>query len=167
MSGRDEEGNSVPSFGEYPEDFFDFVEHLFGQLPGLFNNEEELRVIWSRPDTRQKLFDQLEEKGFGAVQFEEMKSIVDAEESDVYDILAYVAFASQPITRYERVITHKGAIFSNYDYRQQEFIDFVLSQYIKEGVGELAIEKLTDLIDLKYHSTNDAVAELGEPALIR
>ena len=144
-----------------------FVEHLFGQLPQLFNNEDELRAIWSQPDTRQKLFDQLEEKGFGAVQFEEMKTIVDAEESDVFDVLAYVAFASPPITRHERVITHKGAIFSNYDYRQQEFIDFVLSQYIKEGVGELAIEKLTDLIDLKYHSTNDAVAELGAPALIR
>jgi type I restriction enzyme R subunit len=144
-----------------------FVEHLFGQLPGLFNNEDELRAIWSQPDTRQKLFDQLEEKGFGEVQFEEMKTIVDAEESDVYDVLAYVAFASPPITRHERVITHKGAIFSNYDYRQQEFIDFVLSQYIKEGVGELAIEKLTDLIDLKYHSTNDAVAELGAPASIR
>jgi len=144
-----------------------FVEHLFGQLPGLFNNEDELRAIWSQPDTRQKLFDELEEKGFGAVQFEEMKTIVDAEESDVFDVLAYVAFASPPITRHERVITHKGAIFSNYDYRQQEFIDFVLSQYIKEGVGELAIEKLSDLIDLKYHSTNDAVAELGAPASIR
>ena len=144
-----------------------FVEHLFGQLPELFSNEDELRVIWSQPDTRQKLIEQLEEKGFGALQFEEMKTIVEAKESDVYDVLAYVAFALPPITRHERVSTHKGAIFSHYDYRQQEFINFVLSQYIKEGVGELAIEKLSDLISLKYHSTNDAVAELGAPASIR
>lgn len=144
-----------------------FVEHLFGQLPEFFKNEDELRAIWSQPDTRQKLLDQLEEKGFGPVQFEEMKAIVDAKDSDVFDVLAFVAFAETPITRYERVDTHKGSIFTHYDYKQQEFIDFVLAQYIKEGVGELALEKLTSLIELRYHSTNDAVAELGAPAAIR
>jgi len=143
-----------------------FVEHLFGQLPELFKNEDELRKIWSRPDTRQKLLDQLEEKGFGFTQFEEMKAIVDAKDSDVYDVLAFVAFASQPVTRYERVDSHKGDIFFNYDYKQQEFIEFVLSQYIKEGVGELALEKLSSLIELKYHNTTEAVAELGAPAKI-
>lgn len=141
-----------------------FVEQLFGELPALFKNEDELRSIWSQPDTRQKLIEHLEEKGFGSVQFEEMKAIVDAKDSDVFDVLAFVAFAAPPVTRHERVVTHKGIIFSRYGYKQQEFIDFVLAQYIKEGVGELALEKLSSLIDLKYHNTNDAAAELGEPA---
>ena len=144
-----------------------FVEHLFGELPELFKNEDELRAIWSQPDTRQKLLDHLEEKGFGTVQFEEMKDIVDAKDSDVYDVLAFVAFAYPTITRIERVDTHKKTIFSHYDYKQQEFIDFVLGEYIKEGVGELAIDKLSSLIELRYHSTNDAVAELGAPTAIR
>ena len=144
-----------------------FVEHLFGELPELFKNEDELREIWGQPDTRQKLLEQLEEKGYGVTQFEEMKAIVDAKDSDVYDVLAYVAFSSQPVTRHDRVDTHKGQIFSHYDYKQQEFIDFVLAQYIKEGVGELASEKLTDLLELKYHNVNDAVAELGAPKNIR
>ncbi|MBC8548790.1 MAG: DEAD/DEAH box helicase family protein [Candidatus Brocadiales bacterium] len=144
-----------------------FVEYLYGQVPELFKNEDELREIWSRPDTRQKLLEQLEEKGFGKTQFDEMKAIVDAKDSDVYDVLAFVAFAFPTITRIERVDTHKGKIFSHYDYKQQEFIDFVLVQYIKEGVDELATDKLTDLLELKYHNVNDAVAELGAPANIR
>jgi len=144
-----------------------FVQHLFGQLPELFKNEDELRAIWSQPDTRQKLLEQLEEKGFGTNELEEMKAIVDAKDSDVYDVLAFIAFASPAITRTERVATHKGAIFSKYDYKQQEFIDFVLAQYESEGVAELGLDKLTSLIELKYHNTTEAVAELGAPAKIR
>lgn len=144
-----------------------FIEHLFGQLPEFFKNEDELREIWSLPDTRQKLLEQLEEKGFGKTQFDEMKAIVDAQDSDVYDVLAFVAFAFPAITRIERVNAHKGSIFSHYDYKQQEFIDFVLAQYVKEGVDELAIDKLEELVNLRYHNINDAVAELGAPARIR
>ena len=97
----------------------------------------------------------------------EMKAIVDAKDSDVYDVLAFVAFAFPTITRMERVDTHKAKIFPHYDYKQKEFIDFVLVQYVKEGVDELATDKLTDLLELKYHNVNDAVAELGAPANIR
>ena len=144
-----------------------FVEHLFGQLPELFKNEDQLRDICSQPDTRQRLLEQLEEKGFGTNELEEMKAIVDAKDSDVYDVLAFIAFASPAVTRAERVATHKGIIFPNYDYKQQEFIDFVLAQYESEGVGELGLDKLTSLIELKYHNTTEAVAELGAPARIR
>ncbi len=150
-----------------PMSAMQFVEQLFGELPELFSNEEELREIWSQPDTRQKLLEQLEEKGFGMAQLEEMKAIVDATDSDVYDVLAYVAFSSPTITRKERVTRHKSVIFPHYGYKQQEFIDFVLAQYIKEGVGELATDKLSDLLELRYHNISDAVAELGQPANIR
>jgi len=145
----------------------EFVTQLFGELPVLFKNEDELRAIWSQPDTRQKLLEALEEKGFGHSQFEEMKAVVDATDSDVFDVLAYVAYTKPPISRVQRVANHKGRIFSHYDYKQQAFIDFVLAQYVTEGVGELAADKLTKLLDLCYHSTTDAVAELGAPTSIR
>ena len=41
-----------------------FVEYLYGQVPDLFKSEDELRQLWSLPDTRQKLLEQLEEKRF-------------------------------------------------------------------------------------------------------
>lgn len=144
-----------------------FVEKLFGELPALFRNEEELRALWSLPDTRRKLLQSLEERGYGKQQLREMGRLIDAEKSDLYDVLAYIAFLQAPISREERVSAHKGNIYTHYDYKQQQFLEFVLSQYVKEGVEELSVEKLSDLLDIKYHNINDAVAELGQPKSIR
>ncbi len=81
-------------------------------------------------------------------------------------MLAYIAYASPPISRRERVIAHKSLILSRYTGKQQEFLDFVLEQYIKAGVGELDRAKLPQLLELKYHAVRDAVDELGSVANI-
>ena len=47
------------------------------------------------------------------------------------------------------------------------FLDFILSQYIQEGGGELGEEKLPTFIELKYGTPRDAVAELGQVGEIR
>lgn len=70
-----------------------FMEALFGKLPEFFKDEEELRALWSAPDTRKKLLDGLAEKGFGKDQLAEMQKIIDAEKSDLFDVLANVAYA--------------------------------------------------------------------------
>ena len=98
---------------------------------------------------------------------DEIRRMVDAEKSDLFDVLAYIAYALSPITRAERVETRKELIFSQYDEKLQAFLDFVLAQYVTEGVGELAEDKLPDLLELKYHAVNDAAAELGGVAVIR
>jgi len=144
-----------------------FMERLFGDLPELFKDEDELRKLWSKPDTRRKLLDGLEEKGYGKEQLDELSRMVSAEKSDLYDVLAYVAFALAPISRQERVNTHRSLIFAHYGDKQQEFLDFVLDQYIRQGVGELDDQKLPRLIELKYHAVADAVAELGQVKNIR
>lgn len=66
-----------------------------------------------------------------------------------------------------RVRTHQGIIFTHYEDKQQEFLSFVLDQYIKQGVGELDQEKLPHLLELKYHAITDAVRELGNVTGIR
>jgi type I restriction enzyme, R subunit len=139
----------------------EFVERLFGEIPQLFKDEDELRSIWSRPDTRKALLAGLSEKGYGEEQLTEVSRLIDAESSDLYDVLAYIAYAAAPISRIDRVIAHKSLIFSRYVGKQQEFLDFVLEQYIKAGVGELDRAKLPQLLELKYHAIRDAVAELG------
>lgn len=145
----------------------EFIERLFGELPALFKDEDELRALWSKPGTRRALLDGLEDKGFGEEQLNEIGLIIDAKNSDLFDVLAYVAFTLPPITREDRVQDHKGQIFSKYDAKLQAFLAFVLYEYIKEGVGELDQEKLPDLLELKYGSVNDAADALGEAALIR
>ena len=141
-----------------------FMEALFGRLPEFFRNEDELRRLWSAPDTRRKLLEGLAEKGFGKAQLTEMQRIIDAEKSDLFDVLAHVAYALAPLTREERANRAMAVVSANFNGKQQVFIDFVLSHYISIGVEELDQEKLTPLLRLKYHdSLADAVADLGQP----
>jgi len=140
----------------------EFMTLLFGELPAFFRDEDELRALWSLPDTRRKLLEGLAEKGFGKDQLFEMQKIIDAENSDLFDVLAHVAFAMQPITRKERAGVAHREIHEHFSDKQQAFLDFVLAHYVQEGVEELEQEKLTKLLRLRYHdSIPDAVADLG------
>ncbi|HEY1938007.1 MAG TPA: DEAD/DEAH box helicase family protein [Candidatus Angelobacter sp.] len=141
-----------------------FMESLFGKLPEFFKDEEELRALWSSPDTRKALLNGLAEKGFGHEQLTEMQKIIDAEKSDLFDVLAYIAYALPPLTREERAGRAKLAITGQFNNRQQAFLDFVLAHYVTVGVDELDQEKLTPLLRLKYsNSIQDAIADLGKP----
>jgi type I restriction enzyme R subunit len=141
-----------------------FIEMLFGKLPEFFKDEAELRAIWSAPDTRKKLLQGLGEKGFGRDQLAEMQKIIDAEKSDLFDVLAHVAYAMPPLTREERATKAKAVISTRFNSKQQTFLDFVLSHYVSVGVDELDQEKLIPLLRLKYHNAiADAVADLGKP----
>ncbi len=144
----------------------EFLRSLFGALPELFKSEDELRTIWCKPDTRKKLLEELTEKGFAKQQLTEFQKILNAENSDLYDVLAYIAFHAdilERIDRADRAKIHLG----NYDPKQQEFLYFVLSQYVKQGVEELDDTKIGDLLVLKYHAIADAKKELGDIATIR
>ena len=139
-----------------------FMEALFGRLPDFFSNEEELRTLWSAPDTRSKLLEGLAEKGFGKDQLAEMQKIIDAEKSDLFDVLAHVAYALPPLTREERADRAMAIISEVFNSKQKVFLDFVLSHYVAVGVEELDRAKLNPLLKLKYHdSIPDAVADLG------
>jgi len=140
-----------------------FMEMLFGKLPEFFKDEDELRTLWSAPDTRAKLLDGLAEKGIGREQMAEMQKIINAEKSDLFDVLAHIAYALPPLTREERAARAKLAISTHFNGKQRAFLDFVLSQYVVVGTEELASEKLPPLLRLKYHAISDAVAELGKP----
>jgi type I restriction enzyme R subunit len=141
-----------------------FMEVLFGKLPEFFKDEAELRALWSAPDTRAKLLQGLSEKGFGKEQMVEMQKIIDAEKSDLFDVLAHVAYALPTLTREERASKAKVEISTHFNSKQQVFLDFVLSHYVQVGVEELDQEKLRPLLLLKYHNAiADAVADLGRP----
>jgi type I restriction enzyme R subunit len=140
-----------------------FMEMLFGKLPDFFRNEDQLREIWSAPDTRRRLLEGLAERGFGYDQLGEMQRIIDAESSDLFDVLAHVAFAKSPVTREVRAAHARVRVYSSFGVKQQAFLDFVLQHYVDVGVGELDQEKLTPLLRLKYRdSISDALADLGK-----
>ncbi|MEN9675184.1 MAG: hypothetical protein RIS76_1080 [Verrucomicrobiota bacterium] len=139
-----------------------FLELLFGKLPDFFQSEAELRSLWSAPVTRAKLLQGLADKGFGVEQLVEMQKLIEAENSDLFDVLAYVAYLLPPVTRAKRADQARVYINSNFPAKQQAFLDFVLQHYVSQGVEELEPGKLNPLLRLKYHdSITDAVADLG------
>ena len=145
----------------------EFIERLFQKLPNFFKSEEELREIWSKPETRKLLLNKLKDSGYSVDNFEKIKKIINAPNSDIFDVLINIAYSEIMITRQERVENSKIAIFNNIQSRQHAFIEFVLNQYIKNGVSELDDERIGALINLKYGSPANAVQELGNIKDIR
>lgn len=145
----------------------EFIQNLFGTLPTFFKNEDELRKIWSNPITRKVLLDQLANAGYGQNELSILQKMVNAENSDLFDVLEYIAFSIKPITREARVAKSQENIFSRLDKKQKEFLDFVLFKYIQTGVEELSEDKLPTLLELKYHTLSEATEFLGGVDKIR
>src|SRR5690606_16468034 len=79
-----------------------FIKALFGDLPSLIKNEEELRKIWSLPSTRKKLLEALSEKGYSTTQLDELSKLVHGEDSDLFDVLSYIAYSKTLVPRLKR-----------------------------------------------------------------
>lgn len=143
-----------------------FMQTLFGDIPKFFESEEQLIKIWSIPETREKLLETLSDAGYSEEQLGELRKLVGGEECDLFDVLSYVAFHKDLVPRLERsskAKIHLGA----YDLKQQEFLNFILDQYVKKGVSELSDDKLKPLVELKYNTIADAKKVLGSPSIIR
>lgn len=145
----------------------EFMDNMFGAMPEFFKSEEELRKIWSNPTTRKAFLEKIAEKGFGKDELETLQKMIDAEQSDLFDVLTYISFLTQPITRVQRVEKSKDRIFEGLDEKQKEFLGFVLSKYEEKGVEELDEEKLPVLLNLKYHAIANAEQSLGDVDIIR
>ncbi len=145
----------------------EFLQNLFGELPNFFKSEEELRTLWSHPLTRKTLLEKLGDAGFGKAELNTLKKLIDAEQSDLFDVLEYVFNSDiKPISRESRVNTAKKMIFALLNEKQKEFIEFVLSKYVETGVEELEQERLPILLVNKYQSLEDAKEVLGEVSSI-
>ena len=141
----------------------EFLNYLFDKIdiPALLGNEEELRKIWSNPITREALLTELEEKGCHREDLNKIKEIIDAKDSDIYDVLEFIAFAKKPVSRISRVEKNKSKIFEKLNINEKDFILFVLGNYISVGEKELEIKRLSSIITAKYGTISSAQKELG------
>ena len=129
----------------------EFLKQLVGSLPSLYKDVEQLRTIWKNPSERAILFTELENAGFGSNNLKDLKSMMNAEDSDIFDVLAYLSFNTPMKTRKERVsrVNNNEQIFAVYsDYKAIDFLKFVLERYEADGVEELGEDKIGDLIKL-------------------
>lgn len=147
----------------------EFVERLVQQLPGLFKSVDELRDIWSDPDLREQLLVQLVQAGFDKEQLSTLRRMFEADDCDMFDLLAFLAFEQPMATRKSRAeaVRANDAFFDQYQQEKaKQFLHFVLNRYEQTGVTELARERLPALIELSgLGTTKDAsMAFGGKPA---
>jgi len=140
----------------------DFLEKMFGQLPDFFSDEEELRKTWSDPYTRKVLLGKMADVGYDDEVLKKVQTIINAENSDLYDVLEYIAFAKEPVERAHRAGNAQSHIYVGLNDRQKEFVNFVLAKYIESGVSELSIDNLPELLKFKYGTAMDGIRELGD-----
>ena len=147
-----------------PMSLTEFIQSLFNtlEMPDLFKNEDELRAIWSVPSTRAQLLKQLESAGFPTSELVSIQELIDAQNSDLFDVLEFVKYALKPITRTKRANTSRSIMEEGLEAKQLEFVDFLVTQYIESGVGELEESKLETLLEIKYTDVFNAVQTLGK-----
>nr|WP_267889965.1 type I restriction-modification enzyme R subunit C-terminal domain-containing protein [Henriciella aquimarina] len=145
----------------------EFMKRLFGDLSDIVSGEDELREKWSDPELRAKLFTVLEERGYDLERLEDMSTLIDARDSDIFDVLAYVRFSLDPKTRRDRADSAREHGLEGFELEMRDFLKDVLHAYERDGVTELGYNKLGDLLRVRYGSTGDAKRRLGEIGEIR
>jgi type I restriction enzyme R subunit len=145
----------------------EFMEQLFGDLGSLVTGEDELREIWSDPETRTAFVARLGEMGYDRDRLEDMRRLIDAPQSDIFDVLAYIRFTLAPLSRAERVETAKATGMDGYEPEMREFLDYVLQAYRAQGIGELEPRRIGDFLRIRYGGVNDAKRVLGSVDHIR
>ena len=139
----------------------DFLQNLYGDLPGFFSSEAELRETWSDPGTRQTLLQGLLEKGYPAGQLREVMTLVQAQDSDLFDLLAFIAYNRPPLARRARVRKKLDLILEGQPPAVQKFLQLVLNHYVKRGEDELQPEKLPHLLELMPPDVSAAALDSG------
>jgi type I restriction enzyme R subunit len=146
-----------------PMSLTEFIQSLFNtlEMPDLFKDEDELRAIWAVPSTRAQLLKQLEDAGFPTIELLSIQELIDAQNSDLFDVLEFVKYALKPVTRKVRAAVSRSIMEAGIESKQLEFVDFLVSQYVESGVGELEESKLETLLEIKYTDVFNAVKVLG------
>lgn len=137
-----------------------FIQQMFGQMPDFFSTPEELHEQWASPKTREALLDRLAEAGYDHHTLTQLRSVIDADDCDLLDVLEYISFNAEPIARKDRVLRVKGYADS-LKQQQKEFVDYLSNLYVTVGYEELGTNKLKDILKMKYGSIPDGINALG------
>ena len=155
-------------FGDELLSIEEYIQKLFGTLPHFLNGEDDLRKQWSQPDTREQLLDVLAQSGFPEDKLEMTRRFLDMEQCDMLDVLAFLAYNTTPIERQRRAEILMEQARKKFSAAQQDFIDYIMGLYVRNGFKELGSDKLPTLINMKYHSAMDAVNMLKlQPAQLK
>lgn len=139
----------------------EFLERLFGDLSGIVGGEDQLRSMWSDPDSRERLLEQLADRGYDGDRLNDIRRLVDAPDSDLFDVLSYILFTNPPKTRHERADYARSGSIRDAAHETKELLLAILTSYEERGESELATKKLGAFLAARYGSVSEGKAKLG------
>ena len=145
----------------------DFLERLFGDLNNMVTDEDRLRAIWTDPDNRETFLDRLADFGYDRPRLDDIQRLIDAPDSDLFDVLAYVLYAHPPKTRHQRADSVRQGNLVAVDGELRKLLLSILEAYEEHGEGELANAKLQSFVIGRYGSVSEGKAQLGKLRAIR
>jgi len=140
----------------------EFLKRLIGDLKTIIAGEDALRKVWSDPDNREHFLAQLEDRGYDEDKLNDIRLLVDAQDSDLFDVLAYVMFTTSPKTRLDRVDALQNGGLDDFHGEMRTLLVSILQAYIEDGERELANRKLVQFMTARYGSVSEGKAKLGD-----
>lgn len=139
----------------------EFLERLFGDLSGIVADEDQLRSVWSDPDNRERFLEQLSDRGYDRDRLDDIRRLVDAPDSDLFDVLSYILFTNPPKTRHERADGVRSEGLEKAADETRALLLAILAAYEERGESELATKKLGTFLTARYGSVNEGKSRLG------
>jgi type I restriction enzyme R subunit len=139
----------------------EFLKRLFGDLSGIVTDEDQLRAVWSDPDNRERFLEQLFDRGYDRDRLDDIRRLVDAPDSDLFDVLSYILFTNPPKTRHERADNVRSDGMDEAQHETKALLLAILAAYEERGESELATKKLGTFLTARYGSVSEGKAKLG------
>ena len=140
---------------------------MFGDLAGIVADEDQLRTVWSDPDNRERFLEQLSDRGYDRDRLEDIRRLVDAPDSDLFDVLGYILFTNPPKTRQERADNVRNEGMEEAADETKALLLAILAAYEERGERELATKKLATFLTARFGSVSEGKNKLGGLPAVR
>ncbi|MCL1630165.1 hypothetical protein M3N55_15695, partial [Roseibaca sp. V10] len=111
--------------------------------------------------SRETFLKQLSDRGYDTDRLNDIRRLVDAPDSDLFDVLGYVMFTNDPKTRHDRADAVKHSGLANLQEDMKALLIIILDAYERHGEHELATTKLGQFLAARYGSVGEAKNRLG------
>ena len=145
----------------------EFLKQIFGDFADMIADEDQLRAIWADPDNRERFLEQLDNRGYDHERLDDIRRLIDAPDSDLFDVLGYVLYANPPKTRRERADGVRQGGLDQVDHELRQLLLRILQAYETHGESELATPKLISFVISRYGSVSDGKEYLGNLSAVQ
>ena len=140
---------------------------LVDRLPMFYRDEAQLRKIWSDPETREDLLTHLASIGIGADQLEDLTRMLEAGNSDIFDVLAHLSYGTDIRYRTERRDIASTLLDEYESLDARAFLEFLLTLYVRNGILEFRKDGLSKKIELFGRTPRDLATVFGGNTALR